>query len=111
VLERFGGALGLLAFHHELRAAARDGDVERRLDLADVLVERAAKAREALVVDRVQLDFDRFGPQTSSPRRLCGRAEAMRRSTYWLMSDSGPGKFTTRLFPARPRSSVFCFLE
>jgi hypothetical protein len=70
VLERFGRALRLLAFHGELRPAARDGDVERRLDLAQVLVERAAQAREAQVVDRVQLDFDGFRPQTSSPRRL-----------------------------------------
>jgi hypothetical protein len=70
VLERFRRALRLLALHRELRAAARYRDIERRLDLADVLVERAAQACEALVVDRVQPDFDRFRPQTSSPRRL-----------------------------------------
>jgi hypothetical protein len=70
VLERFGRALRLLALHREHRAAARDRHVERGLDLPEVLVERAAQAREALVVDRFQLDFDRFRPQTSSPLRL-----------------------------------------
>jgi hypothetical protein len=69
VLDRQRGALGLLAAHGEPRAAARDAHVERRLDLAQVLVERAAQPREALVVDRVEPDFDRFSPQTSSPLR------------------------------------------
>jgi hypothetical protein len=70
MLDGFGRALCLLALHGELRAAASDRHVERGLDLADIFVERAAQACEALVVDRVQLDFDRFRPQTSSPRRL-----------------------------------------
>jgi hypothetical protein len=60
----------VLALHGELSASASDGHVERGFDLVDIFVERAAQAREALVVDRVQLDFDRFRPQTSSPRRL-----------------------------------------
>jgi len=76
------GALGLGAAHGELRAAARDRHVERRFDLAQVLVERAAQAREALVVDRIQLDFDRLGSiQTSSPRSEWGRAAVMRSLT------------------------------
>jgi len=36
-----GRLLRLIAAHGELGAAARDGDVERRLDLPQVLVERA----------------------------------------------------------------------
>jgi hypothetical protein len=82
VLERLGRALGLLALDGELRAAAGDGDVERRLDLAQVLVERSAQPREALIVDRVEPDFDRFGSQASSPRREWGSAAVMRTSTY-----------------------------
>jgi len=75
-------ALGLGAAHGELRAAARDRHVERRFDLAQVLVERAAQAREALVIDRIQLEFDRLGPiQTSSPRSEWVKAAVMRRST------------------------------
>ena len=82
MLERARRLLGLRAAHGELGAAARDGDIERRLDLPQVLVERAAQAREALVVDRVQLDFDRLGSiQTSSPRKEWERAAVMRRST------------------------------
>jgi hypothetical protein len=42
VLDRLRGARGLRAAYRELRAAAGDGDVERRLDLPQVLVERAA---------------------------------------------------------------------
>jgi len=48
-------------------AAPRDGDIERGLDLAQVLVERAAQVGEALVVDGPERDFD--GLQASSPRR------------------------------------------
>ena len=83
MLERVRRLLRLRAAHGELGAAARDGDVERRLDLPQVLVERAAQARQALVVDRIQLDFDRLGPiQTSSPRSEWGRAAVMRTSAY-----------------------------
>jgi hypothetical protein len=83
MLERLRRALRLFAAHREFRAAARDRHVERGLDLPQVLVERAAKARESLVVDRVKLDFDRFCPiQTSSPRREWARAWVMRTSTY-----------------------------
>ena len=41
-----------LAGDREALAAARDADVERGLDLAQVLVERAAQVGEPLVVDR-----------------------------------------------------------
>jgi hypothetical protein len=83
VLERLRRALGLRAAHGELAAAAGDADVERRFDLAQVLVERAAQPREALVVDRVELDLDRLDPiQASSPRSECGRAALMRTFTY-----------------------------
>jgi hypothetical protein len=81
MLDGLRGALRLLAAHGEPGAAARDRHVEGRLDLAQVLVERAAQAREALVVDRVEPDFDGFAPQTSSPRRECARAAEMRTST------------------------------
>jgi hypothetical protein len=81
MLERLCRFLRLLAAHAELGAAALDGDVERRLDLPQILVERATQPREALVVDGVQLDFDRLGSiQTSSPRREWCRAAVMRRS-------------------------------
>jgi hypothetical protein len=81
VLDRLRRALGLRAAHRELRAAACDGDVERRFDLPQVLVERAAQPREPLVVDRIQLYFDRFGPQRSSPSRVCERAAVILTST------------------------------
>jgi hypothetical protein len=81
VLDRLRRALRLLAAHRELRAAARDGDVERRFDLPQVLVERAAQPREPLVVDRIELDFDRFAPSASSPRSECERAAVIRTST------------------------------
>ena len=41
-----------LAAHGECGAAARDRDVERRLDLAQVGVERAAEVGQRAVVDR-----------------------------------------------------------
>jgi hypothetical protein len=86
VVEMLQGARGLLrlrAAHGEFGAAARDRDVERRLDLPQVRVERAAQPRKARVVDRIQLDFDRLGPiQTSSPRSEWERAAVMRTSTY-----------------------------
>ena len=88
MLERLRGALRLLAAHGELRAAARDGDVERRLDLAQILVERAAQAREALVVDRVEPDLDAACAQASCDRarRAASAAGAavMRTSTKRL---------------------------
>jgi hypothetical protein len=70
MLDRLRRALRLLALYGEFRAAAGDRDVERGLDLAQILVERPAQAGEALVVERIELEFDRFGPQASSPRRL-----------------------------------------
>ena len=56
MLERARGALAAVgvAAHREARAAARDLDVERRLDLPQVRVQRAAQPREALVVDGVE---------------------------------------------------------
>jgi hypothetical protein len=79
MLESVRRLLRLLAAHGEFRALARDGDVERRLDLPQVFVERATQPRQALVVDGVQLDFDRLGSiQTSSPRKECDRAAVMR---------------------------------
>ena len=72
----------LRATHGEPGAAAGDGDVERRLDLPQVGVERAAQPRKARVVDRVQLDFDRLGTiQTGSPLSEWERAAVMRTST------------------------------
>jgi hypothetical protein len=65
MLERLRRALRLIAAHREPAAAAGDGHVERGLDLAQVLVERAAEPREALIVDRLELDLDRF---TRHPR-------------------------------------------
>src|SRR4030095_10693172 len=58
MLQRLRRALRLLAAHRELAAPARDGNVERRLDLAEVLVQRSAQTREALVVDRFEPDLD-----------------------------------------------------
>ncbi len=60
VLKRLRRARGLLAAHGEARAAARDRDVERRFDLAQVGVQRAAQARQALVVDRIEFYFRGF---------------------------------------------------
>ena len=83
MLQRVRGLLRLRAAHGELGAAARDGHVERGLDLPQVLVERAAQPREARVVDRIQLDFDRLGTiQTGSPLSEWERAAVMRTSTY-----------------------------
>src|SRR5688572_9273280 len=86
VVEVLQGARGLLRLrtaHGEPGAAARDGDVESRLDLPQVLVERAAQPREATVVDRIEPDFDRLAPvQASSPRSEWERAAVMRTSTY-----------------------------
>src|SRR5204863_3584070 len=62
MLERLRRAAGLFAAYRELRAAAGDGDVERRFNLPQVLVERAAKAGEALVVDGIEAHLDRLGP-------------------------------------------------
>ena len=85
VVEMLQGARGLprlRAAYRELRAAARDGDVERGLDLPQVGVERAAQPRKARVVDRIQLDFDRLGTiQTGSPLSEWERAAVMRTST------------------------------
>src|SRR5262245_40213633 len=101
MLDRLRGALGLAAAHGELRAAARDTDVERRLDLAQVLVERAAQAREALVVDGIELDLDGLGSQTSSPLREWGRAAVIVTRANSFFNSSGPAKLTTRLLPVR----------
>src|SRR5580765_4600284 len=97
MLDRLRRAVRLLAAHRELRAAARDGDVERRLDLPQVLVERAAQPREPQVVDGIEPDFDRFSPQTSSPLREWERAAVTRTSANPFFRRSGPGKLTTRL--------------
>ena len=79
VLQGTRGLLRLRAAHGELGAAARDGDVQGRLDLPQVLVERATQPRKASVVDWIELDFDRLGPiQASSPRSECERAAVMR---------------------------------
>jgi hypothetical protein len=58
VLDGLRRALRVVAAYRELRPAARDRHIERRLDLPKVLVERAAQPREALVVDRLELDFN-----------------------------------------------------
>src|SRR6185503_9033085 len=112
MLEGVCRLLRLLAVHGELGAAARDGHVERRLDLPQVLVERATQPRQALVVDRVQLDFDRLGPsQTSSPRSEWDSTAVIRTSAYERWSALLPGKFTTRLFAVRPASSAGFLFE
>jgi hypothetical protein len=49
-----------MPFQHEALAAARDRDIERDFDLAQVLVECAAQGSETLVVDRGQRDFYGF---------------------------------------------------
>jgi hypothetical protein len=98
MLERLGGALRLLALDGEARAAPRDGDVERGLDLAQVLVERAAQAGEALVVDGIEADFDRSRPRAAQDPSLraasCGvriqtRCTWPAWSTWNLTSDLG----------------------
>jgi hypothetical protein len=85
VVEMLQGARRLArlrAAYRELRAAARDGDVERGLDLPQVGVKRAAQPRKARVVERIQLDFDRLGTiQTGSPLSEWERAAVMRTST------------------------------
>src|SRR5262249_44859760 len=96
------------AAHREFLAAGRDADVERVLDLAQVLVERATQVGETLVVDRRESDFD--GLQTSagasSPRSECGRAAVMVTSAKRPMASRGPGKMTTRLMAGgAPRSA------
>ncbi len=81
-----------VAAQREVLAAARDRDVERGLDLAQVFVERAAQVGEALVVDRRETSSTRSGLQgvrvrsarrggsarRSSPRSECGSAAVMR---------------------------------
>src|SRR5438067_320533 len=59
-------AIGLLAAHRELSPAPGDRHVERRLDLPEVLVERAAQARKALVVDGIEAHLDRLRPHRAS---------------------------------------------
>jgi hypothetical protein len=60
MLDRLRRLLRLLAAHGEARAAPRDRHVERRLDLPQVLVQRAAQPREARVVDRIEAHLDRL---------------------------------------------------
>ena len=83
----------------KLRAAARDRDVERRLDLPQVLVERAAQVargagcRPASSVTSTGLS-SRI--HASSPRSECGSAAVMRTSTKWPISARGAGKVHAR---------------
>jgi len=71
MLERLHGTLRLLAAHGELGAATGDRHVERRLDLAQVCIERAAQARQALIVHRVEAKLDGLRPhRASSPRSV-----------------------------------------
>ena len=60
-LERRGGARGLhrVAGDGERSAAMRDRDVQRRLDLPQVRVERAAQVRERAVVERRERPISR----------------------------------------------------
>src|SRR4051812_44711065 len=114
MLDGFSGAPGLLAFDREARAAARDGDLERRLDLAQILVERPAQAGEALVVHGIEADLDGLRPHqafTNSPRSVCASAEVTRTSANEPISSSPAGKLTTRLFAVRPLSSAAFFFE
>ncbi len=69
MLERARRVLRLVrrAAHREARAAARDRDIERGLDLPQVGVQRAAQAREALVVDRIEADFHGLGAGHARP--------------------------------------------
>jgi hypothetical protein len=57
-----------VAAHRETVAAARDRHLERDLDLAQVLVERAAQAREALVVRGRERQLDGLRLQGRSGR-------------------------------------------
>src|SRR3954470_1636736 len=107
MLERLRRAAGLFAAHGELRPAARDGDVERGFNLPQILVERAAQAREPLVVHGIEAHLDRLRPHPrSSPRRECGWRSVTRTSTKRPSRVSGPAKLTMRLLPVRPASSL-----
>ena len=66
-LRRLRGCAG----HREIGSAARDRDVERRLDLPQVRVERPAKVRERAIVDRRERQRAR--------RPAIGRGRAHRR--------------------------------
>src|SRR4051812_4092910 len=102
MLERLHGTLRLLAAHGELGAATGDRHVERRLDLAQVCIERAAQARQALIVPRVEGKLG--GPRPyrgSSPRRVWGGPAVVGTSEEGAVGSSPPGKLTMRLLPVR----------
>src|SRR5262249_9364897 len=62
-LQDLGGARRLGSAQRGLLAAARDGDVERSLDLPQILVQCPAEIREALVVDRAEDELQGTGLQ------------------------------------------------
>jgi hypothetical protein len=49
-----------IALDGKERAAPRNRDVERRFDLAQIDIERAAQPREALVVDGLECELKRL---------------------------------------------------
>src|SRR6266480_4853951 len=65
---------GMRSADGETLAAARDRDVQRGLDLPEVLVQRPAQIGEALVVDRREDEFQRTGLQRPTPQRGPRRA-------------------------------------
>ena len=74
MLDRLRGARRLLAAYGKARAAARDLDIQRGFDLAQVFVQRAAQPRQAPVVDGVEPDFDGLSPHAGPARRPVRRA-------------------------------------
>ena len=81
MFDRLRALLGLrrIAAKSETRSTAADGDIERRFDLSQVLVQRAAQIGQPPVVFRRQAQFNDIGFQmvsflviATSPRRLCG---------------------------------------
>ena len=108
MLQRAARARSRLRSPRTVKRAPRRAivDVERGLDLAQVRVERAAQAREALVVDRVELRprpaWPRIQTLQLAAQRMATVPAVMRTSTK--RSDERrrcPGKFTTRLFAVR----------
>eukprot|EP01022_Parablepharisma_sp_SALTPOND_P035640 TRINITY_DN959_c0_g7_i1.p1 TRINITY_DN959_c0_g7~~TRINITY_DN959_c0_g7_i1.p1 ORF type:complete len:661 (+),score=231.75 TRINITY_DN959_c0_g7_i1:1723-3705(+) len=126
-LQHFHCALGIGTGDHEAVAPAEDGHVQRRRDLAQVFIERAAQVGQAPVVQRLGREVVRlvgdlfqcripgsgFGIRsqcwvTISPRSENGKASRMLTSTNWPIRRwpwGPPSKLTTRLFSVRPCSS------
>src|SRR6266568_1660638 len=72
--QHLGGPRRLRPAQGEAIAAARDRDIQSGFDLPQVLVQRAAKIGEALVVDRGEDELEGAGLQEPRPRRGPRRA-------------------------------------